>query len=175
MCDDKWISEEFSGIGFGDKRLNRRFFKTAGRLFQRPMESIYEACGKKTESKGAYRFFSNGQIRTQIMLKAHMQQTLSRIASHKVILAIQDTSVLGYTTHHETEGLGKLTSVPNAVIRGLLMHTALAVDLQGIPLGILDHRVWSRLGPDRAPDISRKRIPVKEKESFRWIKTLRKI
>jgi hypothetical protein len=177
MRDAEWISEEFSAVDLGDKRLKRRFLKTAHQLFLHPTESIHEACRTWAASKGAYRLFSHGRLESERMLEAHIQQTVSRLSSQKVILAIQDTTTLGYSTHHQTQGLGKLTSGgtgSQALVRGLLMHTALAVDLEGVPLGLLDHRIWSRTGEDRSGQ-QRFQIPLQEKESFRWTQTLRKI
>ncbi len=40
------------------------------------------------------------------LLRAHTQASIERIKDHKVVLAVQDTTKLNYTTHHATEGLG---------------------------------------------------------------------
>jgi hypothetical protein len=52
------------------------------------------------------------------------------------------------------------------------MHTALAVRHDGLPMGILHQKIWSR-----APDLKKSRnyrfVPIEEKEPFKWIYALK--
>ena len=51
------------------------------------------------------------------------------------------------------------------------MHSGLAVSTDGIPLGLLHQKVWSRTEGGKAERRQERRI--EEKESFRWIETMK--
>lgn len=61
--------------------------------------------------------------------------------------------------------------------RGLIMHTALAFTTQGLPVGLLSQDIWAR-DPDRSLRQDKKlqksypKLPVQEKESNKWFKSL---
>ena len=77
---------------------------------QQPTASIPQACGPGAGSKGAYRFFENESIAPHAMRQAHHQATLARVRAEPLVLAIQDTTALNYSTHSHTQGLGPLGS-----------------------------------------------------------------
>ncbi len=55
----------------------------------------------------------------------------------------------------------------------MLVHSALAVDDDGVPLGLVWQKVWTR-DPDAVGSRhDRKQRPIADKESFRWIEALR--
>ena len=59
---------------------------------------------------------------------------------------------------------------------GLIMHTCLAVTTEGLPLGLLDQKIFSRkLRPQKAIGKGKQIgevLPVEEKESYRWLEAL---
>src|SRR5579871_4726421 len=103
---NSWGREEFGSGLFGDKRLSDRLVKIADRLGSMPESSINEACGSWAETKAAYRFFQNENIKESEIMSAHVLKTIERIREHKVVLAIQDTSYISYRNHKKTRGLG---------------------------------------------------------------------
>lgn len=88
-----------------------------------------------------------------------------RIEGYPIIYAIQDTTDLDYTAHPATEGIGKLTGKT----RGLKLHSVLCVDYSGIPVGVIHQQVWGRA----IARSENKRRQIEEKESYRWIESLR--
>ena len=56
-------------------------------------------------------------------------------------MAIQDTTDLDFTRHPNTAGLGHLDA---KYLRGLKVHSTLAVNTAGVPLGILALEIWAR-------------------------------
>ena len=56
------ISEEFSGVKFGDKRLSTRFLKLMNSFASFFQGSIPDACGSGSDIKAAYRFYSNRKV-----------------------------------------------------------------------------------------------------------------
>lgn len=59
--------------------------------------------------------------------------------------------------------------------QGLLLHPSIAFTVDGVPLGILDFRIWTRskLGSKHLPRDLRKRTPIENKESMKWIQGYR--
>jgi hypothetical protein len=93
------------------------------------------------------------------------------MAQHRVILALQDTSELSYSTHLQTKGLGPIGN--NSLWQqGLLLHTTLAVTPAGLPLGILTQEVWARHQQVRQQEFEHKATALADKESAKWLTAL---
>ena len=60
---------------------------------------------------------------------------------------------------------------------GMLMHTSLAVTMQGLPLGLSGRKFWTRKKFKGTAALKRKinptRVPIEKKESIRWLENLR--
>lgn len=168
-CD--WWGKEFESVDFGDIRLKTRLVRTAEQLSSQPLDPINKACSGWADTKATYRLFANEKVQAKEILDAHRTCTWERAKQHPFVLAIQDTSFLNYTNHEATEGLGKI-GTKKSLARGLVQHTALAMSPDGVPLGILDQKIWARkvLPSTRSKDL-RKR-PLKEKESSRWLESM---
>ena len=52
-----WSRQEFSGLDFGDTRLDERLLSIADALAVQPMSSLNTACEDWAATKAAYRFF----------------------------------------------------------------------------------------------------------------------
>ena len=176
-----WATEELADVDLGDKRLKARLMKMCDRFSEAPESPINQACADWAETKAAYRFFQNENVEADEILAAHRRKTAQRASEHKRVLAIQDTSYFVYTTHPKTEGLGKLSlkkgkNVEKIYCNGLMMHTSLAVTMEGLPLGLLDQKIFSRkLRPQKAAGKGKQigdLLPVEEKESYRWLEAL---
>ena len=178
-----WAAEEFEGISLGDKRLDTRLIKLCDRFSDAPESPINQACADWAETKAAYRFFQNESVEVGDIIAAHRRKTVGRAENHDTILALQDTSYFVYTNHPKTEGLGKMSmkkgkNVPKIYSHGLVMHTCLAVTTEGLPLGLLDQKIFARelrSEKERRATPGRRLqdvLPVEEKESYRWLEAL---
>ena len=116
--------------------------------------------------KAAYRFFDNDEVDTDGILTNHIGQTLGRMRAVPVILAIQDTTEYNLSHLPATEGLGYCSDIR---IRGFMMHSMLALTPEGLPLGVLGMKTWVRPHSEIGKKAIRKSLPIKEKESFKWI------
>ena len=174
-----WASEEFEKVNLGDKRLDARLIKLCDRFSEAPESPINQACVDWAETKAAYRFFQNENVHVRQILSAHCSKTAQRAREHKTVLALQDTSYFVYTSHPKTEGLGKISmkkgkNVNKIYSNGLMVHTCLAVTTEGLPLGLLDQKIFSRklrskkAGKARPHDY----LPIEVKESYRWLEAL---
>lgn len=172
--EETWSEEELSAVDLGDGRLNRRACVLLSQLAQRPEQSIPEACQGWAETQAAYRFFSNEKVTPEGVLLAHVEAVLERARQHPVVLCVQDTTELDFTSRPQTEGLGPLT-YESAL--GLYIHPTVAFTPERLCLGVVDLWTWVRDAQthgtkDRASRASR---PIEEKESFRWLEGYRRI
>src|SRR5215831_11189859 len=160
--DDMWAVTEFAEAELGDLRRTQRVVELATVLARRPGASLPEACGDRATLKAAYRFFDTTAIDPQNLLDSHVDATLSRLAPVPLVLAVQDTTELDWTTHPATTGLGPLG---HSTQRGLLVHTTLAFTPERVPLGVLAQQVWARDPDAIGKRVSRKDPATTEKES----------
>ena len=109
-----------------------------------------------------------------VILTAHTEASIERIRQHPVVLAPQDTTTLNYSTHPMTEGLGPVNNADDKAI-GLLLHDTLAFTPQGTPLGVLDAQCWARDPQDKGKSKQRKELPIEQKESMKWLRSLRQV
>jgi len=170
-----WVDEEFSGVEFYDERLKSRLYTLSRDFFAQPGAQIPQACnGEESKTKAAYRFFKNKRVNMEILLKSHVESTVSRVRLHKVVLAAQDTSTLNYTAHPATQGLGPIRNKKDKVV-GLILHDTMAFSIEGIPLGLLDVQCWARDPKEAGKSEKRKNLPIEEKESMKWLNSYRSV
>jgi hypothetical protein len=163
-----WVIHEFAPAALPDRRHRRRLQMIATAFAQKPTAPIPQACGNLAEAKATYRFVENEAIVPAAIREPHHQATLQRVCSHPIILAVQDTTVLNYSTHPCTQGLGPICHTRKAI--GLLLHSTLAITPAGQPLGFLHNAVRAR--DRRARVSSRERRKLAHKESYKWVESL---
>ena len=170
MDEADWAINEFGAALLGDNRRTARLIALATVLAQRPEVSLPAACDDPAMCKGAYRFLENKAIEPAAILTGHGEATWERVAAVPVVLAVQDTTELDFSSHPATTGLGPLRVARN---QGLLVHSTLAVTPEGLPLGLLAQEVWAR--PEVPPEErTRKKAkrPPDERESQKWFTSL---
>lgn len=155
------------------ERLQRRLQQLAGDFFARPTANIPQACGSWAKVKAAYRFFKNPRVTKEAILESHFEETAARVAEHPVVLAVQDTTFVDYSTHPQTKNLGPLGSRSGDQAVGLVVHGTMAFTPQGLPLGLIQLQSWARDPDDFGKRHRRKQLPIEQKESFKWIDSFR--
>lgn len=151
------------------------------------MGSIPFACQDWANVKAAYRFFSNERVSEQEILAGHFQATSRRVAAVKdPILVLQDTTEFTYK-RSSPEQIGAIGPSPVGrdlhghlkyrKVCGLLMHSSLVVTKEGLPLGLSAIKFWTRKQFKGTNALKKKinqtRIPIKKKESIRWLENMR--
>jgi hypothetical protein len=162
---DSWAQEELGKADFGDKRLTKRFIQITSDIAAQPEASVPQACGSEAASKAAYRFLDNENVTPEAIRASHREKTVERVKEYKVVLAIQDTTSLSYAAHKATSGLGPIDGNGS---NGLHVHSVLAVSSDGTPLGLVHQQVWARDPKEKGKKEKRKKLPIEEKESYRW-------
>ncbi|MEK7753573.1 MAG: IS4 family transposase [Acidobacteriota bacterium] len=163
-----WIEAELGGADLGDRRLTARLLQMAGMFYAKPTANIPEACGSAKAAKAAYRFLDNGSIEWEAILQSHYAATEERMRDHGLVLVVQDTTTLNYSTHPQTQGLGPI-GTDSEQVRGLMVHDTLAFTPGGTPLGLVNVQCWARDGIGSRH--ARYRKPIEAKESWKWIES----
>jgi hypothetical protein len=166
-----WAEEEFGGALLGEARLERRLRVLARDFYARPGAPLPQACGSRAKTKAAYRFLSHPRASMSALLQSHYQATARRAAAESVVLAVQDTTSLNYSAHPATEMLGLIGSEADGPI-GMWVHSTLAFNTAGTPLGLLDVQSWVRDPEDFGKKHQRHELPFEAKESVRWLRSL---
>ncbi len=172
LASEHWTRDELSEISLGDKRLNWRLLDTASKLASRPSVSINQACDDWADTKATYRLFANEKTTLAKILSPHQQRTQGRMAGQARCLVIQDTTLLDYSHHPSKAGMGPIGTTEQH-LQGMVMHSALATTLQGLPLGVVSQRIWSR--DETAKQMTaeeRRKLPIEAKESHKWLVAL---
>lgn len=129
---DDWATREFGAAQLCDARLTQRLIAFARRLSQAPQCSFRQSLDG-ADLKAGHRFFDNLKVDTDGVLSPHIGQTRGRMQQVPVV---QDTTEFNLTYLPATEGLGYGTGHN---LRGFMMHSMLAVTLDGLPLGCAGH------------------------------------
>ena len=169
-----WAEEEFGGCRLPDARLNARLLTLARDFYARPTANVPEACSSRAKTKAAYRFLEHEDTTMQTLLQPHYCATQARVAEESIMLAVQDTTSLDYTTHRATEGLGAIGAWAQGPL-GLHLHSTLAFNSEGTPLGFLDVQCWARDPAAFGKKALRHQLPIEQKESVKWLKSYRAV
>lgn len=151
-----WAQQEFGALKLGDARRTHRLIKLVDDLSAQPTGSIPLASGGWAETKAAYRLLDNPALDWREVLEVHTEQTLKRAQGQPVVLCLQDTTELDFTTQPGIAGLGRLSYEAQ---HGMYVHPTLLVTPAGVALGVVDAWMWAR-EPKGVPQV---------KESVRWI------
>ena len=170
-----WAANEFGGAPLGDARLSARLVQSAHHMALSPMRAITGATnGARAVVKGHYRLIdqpADTEVTVENILAPHRARTLQRMHSESTALCVLDGTSVSFTRRGQTQGLGAIGSnQTGALARGLHLHTTLAVNPEGVPLGVLRARFDAPAPPD--PDAKSTKAR-EEKKSFRWIEGLR--
>ena len=166
----QFMIKEFTKVHLGDRRLDKRLVKIVESLVPNSEKSIPQACENWAKTKAAYRLLGNKKVNPDALLDGHRQQTIGRIKQQQTIFIVQDTCTIDYSSHTATKGLGPHTTEKSSL--GILMHSALALNTDGTPLGLLSQKYWTRNPVERGKSKLRYELPIELKESYKWLEMM---
>jgi hypothetical protein len=184
-----WVDQELDESAFQDVRLGRRLRVLLSQMAQGPGQTFSLVCQDWANTKAAYRFLSNERVSEADILAGHFTATRGRIAatSDALVLVLHDTTEFSYKRDedHSIGVLGKTYSRRDAKGRlrqhtfcGILMHSSLAVTVEGLPLGLAAAKFWTRSKFKGTTALKRSinptRVPIEEKESVCWLDNVRR-
>ena len=151
----QWAANEFGGAPLGDKRLSARLVKSAALLASHPGQKINASADADTTAIAAfYRLIEmpvESAVTSEAILAPHRERSIQRMRSQHTVLAIQDGTDLNFSRRPGCDGLQIIGRNQTAArVLGLHLHATLAVNENGLPLGVL------RLGFDDVSDGTRR-------------------
>jgi hypothetical protein len=170
--EESWARTEMAGVEVWDQRCRHSLERICEQVLARPEESFSAACGPGLRQAGS-RIFGAVQMSGEKMLAGHVEQTARRCREQAEVVVAQDTTDVNYTTHKGATGLGPINGNPDS--RGLLVHTALALTTEGVPVGLLSQESWARDPATFGTAAQRRTRPVAEKESQKWLTSLQRV
>ncbi|NEU97889.1 IS4 family transposase [Bradyrhizobium uaiense] len=184
---EHWTEGEIDKTAFKDARLGQRFGELLKQIGDGMGGSIPFACQDWANTKAAYRFFADERVEEADILSGHFAATRARYDDCTgPILLIQDTTEFSYQRAN-TSAIGLTKSVNSGrdkdgrwrhhTVCGMLMHSSLAVTVEGLPLGLAAVKFWTRKKFKGTAQLKKKinptRVPIEKKESVRWLDNLR--
>lgn len=168
---DFFISE-FKNLDLRDARLNKRALFIFETMHMRPTTCIRRLFHDNKNARQAYDFYSNPKITSDQLLKPHVDKTAERVraSNSEYILAIQDTTVLNYTTHKAKTQIGRISNSGKKDQYGLFQHNTLCVGSNNEALGLIDLQHFHNDSFDTT--IAADSRPIGQKKSICWIKAL---
>ena len=163
-----WAENEFGSAELGDIRRTRRLVQIAAGAAGEVGAALSSVCGG-SGAQAVSRLFSREETTLDSVLECHKRQLGSRSSGEECLLAVQDTTMLDFSRHRSTVGLGPLGSDHGL---GLLMHSVLAVNEEGVPLGIMGEQIWARDSSQTGSRYNRRSKRTEDKESAKWLRGL---
>ncbi|MGV0029422.1 IS4 family transposase, partial [Phormidesmis priestleyi ANT.L61.2] len=163
-------------VELGDSRRNERAIAIGTALAANPGGSLPEQLQGWNDLRAAYRLLNEADVSHERLSAPHRAQTHVRAeqAESEVVLFIQDTSELDYSSERPRPGLGM---IGKGTSQGLLMHSCLAVNPRaGNPeiLGLAAQQVWSRSAtPQHQGSGSKRQAP--RSEGDKWAESIEAI
>ena len=165
----EWVSKEFETLKMKSARLERRFKMVMSDLSDQPDKSVWLASGSRANAKAVYRMIANPKCTKESILTAYREAVKIR-NEEAILLSIQDTMCVSYEGHTKTEGLG----YSSEKTLGINSHNCVLFTPVGVPIGLMEQRVSTRLeGKSEKSDHEKRSRPIEEKESYRWLETMK--
>jgi transposase-like protein/DDE family transposase len=160
------LSEELSRAELGSKPLQKRLVQIVEMLSKAPEKSFPKLANGGGDLKGFYRFVNHEKVTPEKLSFAHAEATCQRADTLKKVMALYDTTGVGYGGQVDREGLGRI----NDGGHGYFVHGCLLLSAEGseIPLGVPYYEILIRTGPPKKPRNWREERDDPDKESRRW-------
>ena len=171
-CAETWAAETFGDAVLGDERRTVRLVAMARRAAESPRGTVTGVFPTSAEREGAFRFLESRAISADAVAAAAMRATARRCRSERIAYVPVDSTSLTLTDNAEKRELGRVGTRFSA--RGLQVMNALAVDVNGAAIGLLDQRWWARDHPPRQNPQSQKcrRYNFFKRETRFWLQTM---
>ncbi|USE35424.1 IS4 family transposase [Endozoicomonas sp. SCSIO W0465] len=164
-----WSELTFGCADLGDTRRTKRLVKVAAELSAHTGNSLSSSCeGYTALVTGAYRLIENEAVKPEAIAEAGFQATAKIARQSRLLLALEDTTTLGYK-HAVRSELGDLGGPEGSKTRGFHVHlSSWLMRIQSEALGLLIKRRWVREDVQRGKKNQRRQLPYEGKESFKW-------
>jgi hypothetical protein len=168
-----WAKETFGAAILGDLRRTQRLVAMAARAADTPRGTVTGVFPSSAEREGAFRFLENPDISHTAVTEAAMEASAVRCRAEGLVYVAIDGTSLTLVDRAEKRELGRVGS--QSWTRGLQVMNALAVDVNGAAVGLLDQKYWGRDQPpiDRNKQVMRCRTyNFYKRETRFWLDAL---
>lgn len=170
--NEEWAHDEFAHAALPDLRLKRRLCAIAASILARPGSKMTQVLSTSAEREAAYRFMKNESVESKEIGLASTVATLRRAGQQALLYVPIDGTSLNFTDRKDSKGLG-IIGARNKGAHGINVMSAIGVDQNGVPLGLLEQAYWTRVQRSTAPaEPAPDRRPVEEKETRHWLDTM---
>jgi len=159
-----WIEAELRECQRHDARHTKRLARLLDRLSERPVGRMPTACQGWAETIAASRFLHNADMGVHEIVSGHTHATLERIRTQEVGLLGPETTFLHDGTPQPKAGMGTVKIKTREAYR---RHRTVALTPERVNVGVSGMQRWQR--PEEPVAHQRKRKPIAEKESDRWL------
>jgi hypothetical protein len=165
----------FGDARLGDARRTARLVKMAARAAENPGGKLSDVFGSARELDAAYDLVESEHVLPAAIGEAQGRATARRCLDWPYVRVAVDGSSLQLTDHGRKKGFGSV-GTRKAGARGLKVISALAVDPNGVTLGLLSQVWWARVaarsGSANARRKRRAQLPTGQKETRHWIEAI---
>jgi hypothetical protein len=137
-----WAMEQFGSAELGDARRKRRLLEMAEAAARRPAGKVSAVFTRSKEREGAYDFLESPHAPREAFAESMFKCTAERARGQGAVYVSIDLTALSLTDL-DKEKFGPVGS-PNRPVRGLMVANALAIGMDGVPLGLVDQQFWMR-------------------------------
>lgn len=162
-----WATAEFGAAQLGDGRRTRRLVAMGATLATQPAGRITGAFDDGAAREGAYRLVENAGFSATAIAAAMHVAAAQRCADYERVVVPIDG--VAFTMAYQGKGFGPICNKIHG--NGAHAMTALALNPQGVPLGVLGHVWWTRSATP-APKYATDKRPVSQRESGHWLTVL---
>jgi hypothetical protein len=166
--ETQWALETFAHAELGDARRTDRLVRLAAAAAKRPGGTVTSVISNPAEKEGAFRLLENAKVEPAAVATAVHVAADRRCAEHPWVYVSLDQSTLAFVDRKHVRGLGKVGDGRIRRWRGLEVMSGLALDPDGVPLGVCATRWFCR--PDEHSGWGRNDTrPVEDRESGMWL------
>jgi hypothetical protein len=158
-----WAEACFGRADLGDARRTRRLVAMAVDAVRRPEGRVSAVFTRAAQRQGAYDFLENDAIAPSDVGDALFDATARSARGQDRIYVAVDGCSLKLTDREKTKGFGYIGAISKGA-RGLKVMNALALQEDGVPLGLIDQMWWVR----RHRTTSHVYRPAHQRETVHW-------
>jgi Transposase DNA-binding/Transposase Tn5 dimerisation domain len=160
-----WAAQVAAAAPLPDGRLKSRLERILTHLAEKPLDAFPQALPDCHQAKATYRFFANDRVSRDDLLSGWQATTAQALQGQSIIYVAHDTTTFSYSSLKQTTGLGYISDLEAA--RGFHCHSSLALQSNGVALGLLHQYYWVRTEPKK-PQRPQDRA-IEDKESIKWL------
>jgi hypothetical protein len=167
----RWAQSQFGHIDLGDARRTARLVEMGAGACERPSGKVAAVFTTDRHREGAYDWLENPDIDADEITAGLAVATVRQCEGQPFVFVPTDGTSVTVTDRSREKDFGRIGSDTNGA-RGLKVIDALAVDPQGIPVGLLALTWWARQKSAPKTVHARQSRPLEEKETRHWVKTV---